>query len=557
MNATELATFKSEMFALWKPFKYKPFSEVCEDSFYLPTGKFRCRPAQRKILDAMTDPLVEKIVVQKSARFGYTQCVLFCLGYYSHFDPSAILVVQPTLSDANSFSKQEIQDLIADNPYLKSTLDGDLILKKLFPGGSLTLVGSNSAAGFRRLTIRLLIIDECSAFGPNPDGDAIELAGKRTETHTDRKIIIGSTPGLKGSCRITEEYDDSNQQEYHMPCPECNFYHPFLWENFVLTGEDVYHECPQCKMHQLNYHKFEMMEKGEWVEKNPGHLTQGFKVWTAYSSDKNASWEHIRIAHNKAKSDTKLMRVFSNTWLGEPFDDNAGEQIDWQDFMENRISSETSPGFVPDDAKYLFAGVDIQGNRFEKTVIAYSSPNKWHLVDHIVINDIDPWGQEAWTHLADSLTSEFHTESGDKSFRISRAAIDSGYCTGNVYEFCRRHRSLCIPIKGSSVLDRDIMTRPRKLDYDSKKSITLFTIGIHKQKLETVSQCADPEQSSFPALPPEYFQGLFSERLISRVVNGANVEKFIKITKFNEEFDCLNYALFAAASNNILRANFD
>jgi len=556
MNELQIKEFEGELLKLWKPFKHKPFSEVCEENFYLPAGRFRCRPAQRKILDTMTDPLVEKMVVLKSARFGYTQLTLFCLGHYAHFDPSPILIVQPTITDATAFSKQEIQELVIDNPFLDGCFNSDTILKKLFPGGSLTLVGSNSPAGFRRLTIRLLIIDECSAFGPNSDGDAIELAIKRTETHTDRKVIIGSTPGLKDDCRITEEYENSNQQEFHMPCPGCSETHPFLWENFVLTDKDVYHECPHCRMHQLNYHKFEMMEKGEWVEQNPGHPTSGFKIWTGYSEDRNASWNHIREAYDKAKLSADLMRVFTNVWLGEAFDDNAGEQIDWKEFMENRTTDKIESGLLPNNTKYLFGGVDVQGNRFEISVIAYISPTKWHFIDHIVINDIDPWDQDSWRHLGETINAKFYTEDGIHSFNVTRFAVDSGYCTSNVYEFCRQHRRRCIPIKGSSTLDRDIITRPRKLDYANKKSITLFTIGTHKQKLETISQCANPEQSTFPAMNPEYFQGLFSERLVTREKNGRTVEEFIKIVKLNEQFDCLNYALFAATTCNILRQKF-
>ncbi|MFP3468104.1 phage terminase large subunit family protein, partial [Leifsonia sp. SIMBA_070] len=82
------------------------------------------------------------------------------VGYFIHQDPSPILVVQPRVEDAESYSKTEIAPMLRDTPVLaaiagdqKAKNSDQTILAKTFRNGSsLTLVGANSPAGFRRIT---------------------------------------------------------------------------------------------------------------------------------------------------------------------------------------------------------------------------------------------------------------------------------------------------------------------------------------------------------------------------------------------------------------------
>ncbi|WP_231957448.1 phage terminase large subunit family protein, partial [Paraburkholderia tropica] len=52
------------------------------------TGRFRAFGYQRGMLDAVTDPSVEKISVMKSARVGYTKLMDHAVGFFIHQDPS-------------------------------------------------------------------------------------------------------------------------------------------------------------------------------------------------------------------------------------------------------------------------------------------------------------------------------------------------------------------------------------------------------------------------------------------------------------------------------------
>ena len=58
-------------------------------------------PYQREIMDAVCDMRVQKVVIMSAAQIGKTDAlILNPIGYYMHYDPSPIMVVQPTIQMA-------------------------------------------------------------------------------------------------------------------------------------------------------------------------------------------------------------------------------------------------------------------------------------------------------------------------------------------------------------------------------------------------------------------------------------------------------------------------
>src|SRR3990167_1820934 len=70
-------------------------------------GRWHCLAFQRAILDAMTDPGVDRVTLLKSTQVGATQMGLAMLGQRMAQRPSSVLVVQPTIFDAGEFSVGE------------------------------------------------------------------------------------------------------------------------------------------------------------------------------------------------------------------------------------------------------------------------------------------------------------------------------------------------------------------------------------------------------------------------------------------------------------------
>jgi phage terminase large subunit GpA-like protein len=169
-------------------------------------------------MDAVTDPTVTQVTVMKSARVGYTKCLDNVIGYYLHQDPSPILMVLPRTEDAEDFSRSEVLPMLRDTPVL-AELTGQItakdpqqrIAKRIFKNGSsIAFVGANSPAGFRRVAAKVILFDETDGYPPagaGDEGDQIALGIKRSETFWNRKIILGSTPTVKGVSRIEKSFN--------------------------------------------------------------------------------------------------------------------------------------------------------------------------------------------------------------------------------------------------------------------------------------------------------------------------------------------------------------
>ena len=119
-------------------------------------GRWTTLPYQRGIMDAISDPAIERVTVMKSARVGYTRIFSAAVCFFIAHDPCPIMIVQPTIDDARRHSKEDLAPVFAEIPEIRARIaeprarDSDnTILVKLFRGGSLSLIGANSARGFR------------------------------------------------------------------------------------------------------------------------------------------------------------------------------------------------------------------------------------------------------------------------------------------------------------------------------------------------------------------------------------------------------------------------
>ena len=75
-------------------------------------------------MDAITDISIKKVVVMSAAQVGKTDAmVLNPIGYYIHYEPSPIMVIQPTIQMAESFSKERLSPMIRDTPVLAERIN--------------------------------------------------------------------------------------------------------------------------------------------------------------------------------------------------------------------------------------------------------------------------------------------------------------------------------------------------------------------------------------------------------------------------------------------------
>ena len=61
---------------------------------------------QRGMMDAVSDPSIETVVVMSSAQVGKTEIINNVIGFHIHQDPAPILLVQPTIEMAETWTQR-------------------------------------------------------------------------------------------------------------------------------------------------------------------------------------------------------------------------------------------------------------------------------------------------------------------------------------------------------------------------------------------------------------------------------------------------------------------
>lgn len=529
-------------------------------------------PYQRKIMDEINNPEVETIVLMTSAQVGKTEVILNTIGYHIDYDPSPIMVMQPTVDMAKTFSKTRLAPMLRDTPVLrgkvadaKSRDSGNTILEKSFPGGVVVMVGANAPASLASRPIRILLADEVDRFpvSAGTEGDPLSLAEKRTTTFSNRKKIFVSTPTIKGASRIETAFEGSSKEHWNLPCPSCGEYQPLRWGQIKFEYDDelqevksVHHACKYCgAMHG----EFEWKAgEGKWVAENPNSKSvKGFHLNEFASPWKR--WEEIVKDFKDAKREgIESLKVWVNTSLGETWEEK-GDGLESDNLFNRR---EMYGCEVPDEVAVLTAGVDVQDNRLEYEIVGWGpTKESWGIKYGVIMGD--PGQNFVWKALDDVLFAEYTRKDGSKLQIMSTCVDSGGHHTQSVYRYCKeREHHRVWAIKGIGGSGHSFIKRPKRRD---QNGVWLFTIGVDVGKDMVVSRLkATKEQNGYCHFPleedkgydEEYFKGLTSEHRVTRYKNGQPQIKWElkKGVTRNEPFDLRNYA---TAALEILNPNLE
>ncbi|WP_404427293.1 phage terminase large subunit family protein [Ureibacillus chungkukjangi] len=518
-------------------------------------------PYQREIMNAITDPTHEDVVIMSSAQVGKSEILLNALGYFIDMEPYPIMMLQPTEAAAKNFSKERLAPMFRVCPTLRNKVsnsksrDGEnTILQKSFPGGFIALAGANAPAGLASRSIRVLLADEIDRFpvSAGSEGDPLDLAEKRTTTFYNRKKVKVSTPTDAGTSRIEKEFELSTKERYHLPCPSCGHEQPLRWEQ--VHFDTVTHACIECgSMHN----QFEWKnQEGRWVAEVPDATKRGFHLNELLSPWRK--WEEIIAAFKDAqKKGKEALKVFKNTSLGEVWEEQ-GVQVDELTLYERR---EDYGCDVPEKVSILTAAVDVQDDRFEIEVVGWG-PGKesWGIGYHIIRGDLNQ--PQVWMDLDEYLSRTWKKADG-RTFEIASTFIDSGgHFTQEVYKFTRlREARRIYAIKGAS--DKKGEYTPLIGGHSRPKPIKaiLIRLGVNDGKSKVMSslQVTDfgPNYCHFPkgrGYNIDYFKALTAEKLETRFERNVAYQVWVKKRARNEAFDL---RVYNTAALEMLDPNLD
>lgn len=520
-------------------------------------------PYMREIMLSISDKKISKVTIMSSAQVGKSELGCNFIGYTIDTDPRSMLVVLPTQEAAEMFSVERIEPMVKNTPRLKGKVADEKSrdkqntkLKKSFEGGFLVFVGANAPTGLASRPVGVIILDEVDRFpiSAGKEGDPVELALARTTTFFDRKIIMTSTPVLKGQSRIEQAYNEGSKAEWCLPCPECGEYQPLTIEKF--DTKDLTMICEKCNIYSTEIKWKRNLLRGKWIHADLNNNDKSYHL-NAFTSPW-VSWQWIADQYVKSKNNgNEQLKTFYNLVLGLPYEDMIS-YADARKAYELRQDYTT----IPDDIDAITCGVDVQGNRLEFDIKAWK-PDKTNYGIWKGIIYGSPSEQNTWDKLSNYLNMDIKTDSGQIR-HIDLTFIDSGgHHTYQVYRQCFRLTKISeygkvVPIKGVGgggipFVDSSTDKIIGDLNIDGYKTM-LVKIGVNAGKTQIMEINNPDDELLYRSYYPkkeifgydlEYFEQLFAERLVEKTRDGKTYKTWENIRKRNEALDCSVYALAA------------
>ena len=531
-------------------------------------------PYLAEIMDALSEhSAVRQVTFIKSSGVGGTEAMYNWLGYImQHLQNKDLLVVVPTLELRDRSFNPRLHKMLDESPVLSELIStasrnkanrGDLL--EYGARARVIKAGANSPDSLRSDHLPYVICDEVDAFpwDVGGEGDPMTLFENRQRTYSRAKTYLVSTPTMAGASRIDQQYQRSDRRRYFVPCPHCgesqhlefggrDTPYGLKWRTAPMLegetmGEDgrkqvtqAWYVCRHCAAIIDEGNKPDMLAHGHWIAERPNiKHHRGYHLNALYAPiGLGLGWKKVAQKWIDVQGDTAELKSFVNTYLGEPYREE-GESIENISLI-SRLEDYPSP--LPISLRV--AGVDVQKDRIEISVVGFGAGEEaWHL-DHIILPG-DTARPEVWEDLAEALIEA----------KVQIAAVDSGYNTSMVYAFCEKRR-WAIPIKGVTgggrPLIEDEKKRRQRLRVKRKRGMAVEPIGVDQGKALLYARLKlttpGPGYIHFPrdaSYDDEFFNQLASEKLIPKLRGSRPFFEWVQIRPRNEALDCLVYALAA------------
>lgn len=540
-------------------------------------GLWKSKPWQREMQEVISDPKREKIViVGASQSTGKTEIELNTIGWMIDVDPGPALVVVPTKGDARTWARERLNTMIRDCPRVRSKIRVPRgrrasAVSKAYDGGNINVIGANVAGELAMRPVRYLIADELDRWARTIRREGSPLAIVRARMTTfegERKEVLVSSPTIKGLSLIWDEWEESDQRHYYVPCPHCGAFQWLKWTQVKWArGEPTadepkgphlpstaYYECEHCSGHIDDRQKHTAVNAGEWIAENPDSDVAGFHLSALYSE--KYTWAKLARKFLEVKDEPEKHQAFVNTVLAELWE-GVGAKLDGHALMQRREPYEQ--GFAPAGVLACTAGVDVQDDRLECEIVGWGrGEESWSLRYEVLYGN--PAEQAVWDELDRLLLRRIHHESGAE-LRVVATAIDTGgHYSQDVYQWVRTTRVPgVLATKGASTGGRPIIAKkPTELKHAGVK---LWLVGtdtaksaIYNRLALTAPEAGDAKAGycHFPGTyEEEYFRQLTAEKRITQVVKGRTKTMWVQLRERNEALDCRVLAYVALRSTKL------
>ena len=411
-------------------------------------------------------------------------------------------------------------------------------------------------------------------------------------------MVNVSTPTTADGLIWRRYESTSTKLHYHVPCPHCSQYQRLTfshvrWKKFdqadayreaaaVEHEQAAWYECAHCGQAILEAQRPAMIRAGRWLAEGqqldpdgtvhgeaPTGRRIGVHIWAGY-----CLWIPLyRIAAEflRCKDDPLALMGFSNSWLGEPFQQRIAHAKAEVFAAKCTAPSAAAPRVVPNWARGMLATADTQKDHFYYVIRAWGAGYRSQRIDHGLATSFDELRERV-------LVPHYPWEDARRApLAVRMLGIDSGGTTSlagsrthEVYRFALTSPARIRALKGEG-RPRDVPIQTRQVTYrppDRRSSpfpvfLTLLDSNHFKDRLACAIEAEIPEidrrtgevvgsveqWALNAANDPDYNRQMASEhKVLARRPGGRQAEVWMPISAgaANHYWDC-EYMQFALA----------
>lgn len=539
-------------------------------------------------LEALDDPTVETVVVEKGAQTGLTTTAYCWLAKQLATDPAPALVVMNSETDAKEKSDETWRPIWEDSPMLRRFLPYARRKEwtKLFQrinGAPVYWVGANSPGRLGAKPVRYLILDEVDKYPQQTKREtgALRLAVQRVKAFRRKalaKVLIFSTPTVENG-DVHAAFLEGDQRFFILRCPRCGKEQRLNWaqmffsddinpEKAVASGR---YECADCHARLDDDERGDAISGGYWeptaVPKDP--RCRSYRLPSAAS--KLVTNSYLIAQYLKARESTGAMQDFMNGEMAEPYTEPPKKSAEASQITAVRDKLPYERGTVPTEKPcILVLVVDVQLRHIPYSVWAMDPWNQW-LVDH---------GHVAHIEDVAVLFQTVYRNSAGNELRCRRCLMDMRFRTMECYRFALAHPWV-IPIMGERgvktrgnqpVVASQITSFPGGKLFGGNRSLTLLHIhpSLFKDQFSAGIDASmdDPSADGGRARVRVWFHQDIDRdyiwQLRGEVLREGKPDRYGNAPLYwlkvhtNDQFDCAQYGFAArhVATNELLQLRY-
>ena len=500
-------------------------------------GPLRLDGWQKECLRAMADTCNDYVALACASQLGKSQVTDTYVKYRIANDPANIIFAMPTLDDLQYYHRAKFLANLRSSPALSGLLEGrhrpgeEVSLGNVaYRGGMMRYVNANAGRSWRGSTGSVLIADELDSFPGSMDANnPVQMLRQRSGSIPDQEVsmVLASTP-VRGKF-MDDYYAEGSRGEFVVRCIACS--HPFVWSFRPEYVEAGYVPCTECGATFSDSEIVGMNAEGWFIHANPNAAAKTFHI-TQFAS--------TRKSHRDTLShyDPVSPRGFYTQIMAQSFEDVA-------DTLTPRSIDALWVRERPGRPQVTTAGVDVQGNRLEWSLVEWRSANtRAHVLRHRAAyyeggsNASEEGKQRAWLEMANDV-------------RAARwVFVDSGYKPDEVRRLVLMHLGQVKGMAAHGAKTADDLQNPAGLIMGIASGGDV-RLGTQQAKSVIAEMIARQDLTVNPDGVPhggweDYLEQLTAEQLV--ISPDGRRQSWQKVTRGrrNEALDCLVLALCAA-----------